>query len=208
LKKLLLCFAAGLTALSLGLGIFYAGEFLVSLFQTSEQETAETREIVTIEPEKIPIEDLVYPKAMQTEVSSDRSEGEIFYYGGEYLVIGEIAEGFEDCENLEIETEKYEETAEDNSWKSILIPPNGKFFISDEKHIKFDNIYIANRQIAFQTEIKNGIMYQFTGNFTKTEEIKIGDYTYYSVLEGKLSKIQNGKQIAVTDVNFESLPGC
>jgi hypothetical protein len=56
--------------------------------------------------------------------------------------------------------------------------------------------------------MENGIRYEFIGNFTKGKEIKIGDYTHYSVLEGKLSKIKNGKQIAVTDVNFEALPGC
>ena len=63
LKKFLLCFAAGLTALGLGLGIFYTGEFLVAFFQTSAEETVElSRTVETVDPQKIPVEELIYPK--------------------------------------------------------------------------------------------------------------------------------------------------
>ena len=70
-KRLLICFAAGLTALGVGLGIFYAGEFVVSIFQTKEK--VEIVETVAVEPERFSVEELTYPKLAALRTGTGRN---------------------------------------------------------------------------------------------------------------------------------------
>jgi hypothetical protein len=205
LKKILLCFAAGLTALGLGLGIFYAGEFLVSIFQTSEMEKVETREIAMIEPKQIPVEELVYPKAAETETEEIETEEENdeFYVSNFYYIIGDAPKGFENCKNLTIQTTEFVTDSEGNYVDAFPIPPRGSVFQDYEKpQFNLARLSIINRDFSFETETRNKISYQFIGKFIDGETVRQDESTDNAYLTGKLTKMKNGKKIAEQDVKF------
>ena len=215
MKKFILCFAAGLTALSLGLGIFYTGQYLVSSFQSSEQETGvKTNRTELVEPAKIPVEELIYPKPVVVEQKFEETEKEAakenyeFYPGGSYYIIGDAPKGFENCKYFTIETSKLVTDSDGSYIDGFPIPPKGYFTLGNEKEIAFTHLSIANKEIAFETERKGGISYQFVGKFIGGEELEIGDYTYYVVLIGKLTKLKNGKKISEQEVKFGVEDSC
>ena len=74
MKKIIISIAAGFATLSLGLAIFYTGQFIVSMFQTSEENAIETVKVEEIEPQVIPVEELIYPKPAQTETNEQETE--------------------------------------------------------------------------------------------------------------------------------------
>ena len=219
IKIYLLRFAIGLTAFIFGISIFSVGQYFQSVFQTKEQKA---ESVAPFKVEQVKIEELIYPPRDVEEVktpvteqaaanieSEEKTEYE-FDGGGDYYIIGDLPKGFKDFDTLSITTKDYENMSEENNWQGVSIPPQGSIFTKTE--FKFIRINIANKQIAFETELKKGVRYQFVGNFIAEEEInyqsKYGyEVTKYAVLNGHLIKMRGGKKVAESEVKF-ALGGC
>jgi hypothetical protein len=209
LKKFILCFAAGLTALSLGLGVFYAGEFLVSIFQTSE--TVEAKAIETVEPEKIPVEELIYPKiSAQTEDTKQKSEDKVHEFDptGEYYLIGGGEKQFQDFDGFYIKSMNFEEDFSANLWIQESNLPEGYLFNEAGKKLKFNRFFVTEQQIYFETVSKNGISYRFEGKFIEAKEVEYKDGKEWAHIEGYLIKLRNGNEIVQRIAHYTIYPGC
>lgn len=210
-KKLLLCFAAGLTALGAGLGIVYAGEFVVSVFQPNETFVeveeqiyfpTENERLASLNP--IPIKDLIYPPpATYEQETVETEEDNEFDPHNSYYMIGDPPKGFEDCKNLGIATKEVVTDSEGSFVDAYPIPPRGSVFEDYEKPaFKFTGISIYNGKIAFATESRNKISYRFIGNFIEGEEVEIDGIVNLAYLTGTLTKLKNGKKLAEKDVKY------
>lgn len=209
IKKILLCFAAGLTALSLGLGIFYAGEFVVSMFQTNEK--VEIVETVAVEPQIVPVGDLIYPQQpVQIEPKEEENESndEEFDPTGNYALIGDAGKGFQNYNWFRINVLDYEQDPETDRWVYKSTIPKGYMFNEAEEELKFVRLFISEKHIAFETERKNGISYRFEGNFIKEKEVEYDGDIYNANVEGVLIKLKNGKEIVRQKRYFNHFIGC
>ncbi len=209
LKKLLLCFAAGLTALSLGLGIFYAGEFLVSIFQTNE--TVEIVKTVAVEPQMVPVEDLIYPKVTteaDKEETKEESEDSKFDPTGEYYLIGGADKQFQEFYGLYIKTMDFEEDFDTNRLIQESNLPDGYIFKDAGKELRFNRFFSADKQIYFQTVSKNGISYRFEGRFIEPKEVEYKGEKEWAHIEGYLIKLENGNVIVQRIAYYTHYSGC
>ncbi len=211
-KKLLLCFAAGITTLGVGLGIVYAGEFVVSVFQPNEAVEIEKQNNFPSEKEKlasldpIPLKDLIYPfspLATYEQETAETEEDNEFDPHNSYYMIGDPPKGFEDCKNLAIATKEFVTDSDGSFVEAYPIPPRGSVFEDYEKPaFKFTGISIYNGRIAFATESSNKISYRFTGNFILGEELESDGIVNLAYLTGKLTKLKNGKKLAEKEVKY------
>jgi hypothetical protein len=214
IKNYLFRFAVAVVAFISGLGIFNLGQYFQSVFQTKQQKIESA---APVKNEQIRIEELIYPPRNVEEVKTPISEQTVtnteseekaeyeFDAGGDYYIIGDLPKGFKDFDTLSITTKNYESVSEENNSQGISIPPEG--FVLTKKEFKFARINIADKQIAFKTETKKGISYKFVGKFIN-EEIKLGEYSDYAVIEGSIIKMHDGKKIAESKVKLGAVHGC
>ena len=224
LKIYALWFVVALTAFGLSLGLIEIGRYLQTAFSSEAKNEAKKDEAKKEESVgTVTIEEITYPPRVVnlTTVpvveqpapvieSKENTENE-FYADGDYYIIGKLPKGFRDFEILSIVTRDYENASEENNYEGAPIPPKGFFLI--KKEFNFTRINIANRQIAFETEAKKGVSYQFAGEFIEGEAIEVKDkdgyeYTDYVVLKGRLKKMRDGKKIAESEVKFAIMHGC
>lgn len=220
MKIYLFRFAVAAAAFVFGISVFSVSQYFQSLFSAKEQKT---ESIAPVKIETVNIEELVYPPRNieqaenpvieQTEsTGSSVKENEYeFNAEGDYYIIGDLPKGFKDFDTLSISTKNYENISEENNWEGVPIPPTG--YVFTKKEFKFVRINIANAQIAFKTETKKGISYEFVGEFIEEEKIEFKDkngeeYTQHAVLKGRLKKMRDGKQIAESKVKFGISEGC
>ena len=215
IKIYLFHFAAAITAFIFGISIFSVGQYFQSVFQAKEQKTEIA---MPVKVELMRIEELIYPPRNVEEVKTPVSEqtvtnteseekiGYEFDAGGDYYIIGDLPKGFKDFDTLSITTKNYENLSEENYWEAVSIPPEG--YVLTNKEFKFVRINIADKQIAFKTGTRKGISYKFVGKFIDEEEIKLGEYSDYAVIEGSLIKMHDGKKIAESKVKFGAVHGC
>ena len=219
MKKIILSIAAGFATLSLGLAIFYTGQFIVSMFQTSEQSNAvETVKAEEIKPQEVSLDELIYPKkSVQTETNEQvtettEPEDESDKYGfdptGEYYLIGGAKKGFQDFDGFYIKTANYKDDPETGSWIQEAITPEGYLYNEAGKELKFVRLFISEKHISFETVSNKGISYRFEGKFIEGKEVKYNDEKDYAVIEGWLIKIENGKDIARRIAHFGYVSGC
>ena len=210
IKTYLFLPAVAVATFLFGISIFFAGQFFQKIFSAKEQKIEPSAQL---KADPVAVENLVYPpKLMLLETpvieqaeNKDNAEQENEYEfdaTGDYYLIGSTPKGFEDFENLMIETRDYENVSEENNWLGAPIPPKGRAYLGWEKRLELVRLNIANKQISFETEKKNGISFQFIGKFIDGEKIEMEEYTDYAVLEGKLIKVKNGKKIAERNVKF------
>lgn len=215
IKVYLLWMAVAFIAFIFGISIVSSERYFQSFF------SAKTEKTELVEPakiEEINLNKIIFPprKVEQTEISGtpmmdkkDDSEKEtesVFDAEGGYYIIGKLPKGFKDFESLSITTKDYRKASAENDWEGIPIPPEGSVFM--KKEFKFVRLNIADKQISFETESKKGISYKFVGKFIAEEEIKIGEYPEYAVLEGSLIKMRDGQKIAESKVKFGVMSEC
>jgi len=205
LKNYLFRLAAILTAFMLGVGFFNAAQYQPSIFQTPETAEAQPlvkQETVFVPPRPVPTVIFAAPETVAD--SKEETEAELDA-GDEYYIIGDLPKGFKDFDILDITTRNYENLNAENDYQGTPIPPEG--YVLTKKKFKLVRINIANRQITFETEAKDGISYKFVGKFIDEEPI-IGVYTSYAVLEGRLVKMRAGKKVAESEVKLGRVGGC
>jgi hypothetical protein len=208
--------AVALTAFGLSLGLFEIGRFLTADSQPKTEEVKTTQPVEKELPAILSPEVAVFPPGVEQTptISPTETEEKTVYEfdgGNDYYIIGKLPKGFRDFENLSIVTRDYENASEENNYEAVPIPPKG-FFLT-KKEFNFTRIKIANKQIAFETEAKNGVSYQFVGEFIEEEAIEVKDkdgneYTDSAVLKGRLKKMRDGKMIAESEVKFAIMHGC
>lgn len=215
LQKYFLCLAVALAAFGLSLGLIDIGRYLRTAFSAEAKKEEPARTLT--------VEEITYPpRVVESEISqvaeqpspvieSEENTAPEFYPDGDYYIIGDLPKGFKDFETLSIVTVNYVKASEEDNYQYVPIVPKG--FVEAKKEFNFTRINIANKQIAFETEAKNGISYQFFGEFVEEEEIKIKakdgeEYTEYAVLKGRLKKMRDGKKIAESEVKLAYMHGC
>ncbi len=215
IKIYLLRLAVAVAAFIFGISIFSVERYFQFVYQTKQQKI-ESAEPVKVE--QIRIEELIYPPRDVKEVKTPVSEQTVantgseektdyeFDAGGDYYIIGDLPKGFKDFDTLSIKTTDYKNASEENNWEGVSIPPEG--FVLTKKEFKFVRINIADKQIAFKTGTRKGISYEFIGKFIDEEEIKLGEYSEYAVIEGSIIKMSDGKKIAESKVKLGAVHGC
>ena len=208
--------AVALTAFGLCVGLFEIGRYLTADSQPNAEEVKTVQSVEKELPDILPTEVAVFPPRVEQTptISPTETEEKTVYEfdaGNDYYIIGKLPKGFRDFENLSIVTRDYENASEENNYEAVPIPPKG-FFLA-KKEFNFTRINIANKQIAFETEAKKGVSYQFVGEFIEEEAIEVKDkdgneYTDYAVLKGRLKKMRDGKKIAESEVKFAIMHGC
>jgi hypothetical protein len=133
-----------------------------------------------------------------TENVEDEAESP-FDAEGYYYIAGELPKGFKDFESFNVRNKNYE--SEDESEYGKLIAPQGS--VDTGKEFNFRKISIGNDQIQFETESVKGIIYSFSGYFTKTRNfVYLEPEEKLEVLEGRLIKKRGGKKIAEAQMKF------
>lgn len=213
IKIYLLWMAVAVLTFVFGISVFSVGRYIQSFFsakvQTTElAEPAKVEEInvdaIIFPPRKIEQTETSITPMMEKTVDSEKETEYEFDAEGNYYIIGDLPKGFKDFDALSITTNSYE-----NGYNDTTIPPEGSIFI--KKEFKFVRINIGNKQIAFVTETKKGISYEFIGEFIEEKIKHTTNYGYEitenAVLKGRLKKMREGKKVAESEVHF-ALGGC
>lgn len=210
--------AAALTAFALGVGIFNAGQYLQSFFQTTETATTVERETLSVPARPAPTvvfeisEPRGYGYAVVEAPAATEEKEPAFNPDGDYYIVGILPKGFKDFNDLSVTTRDYENASEENNYEGAPIPPEG--FIYAGKKFEFKRININGKQISFETETIKGISYKFVGEFIVDVEevIKYRDangnkIAESAMLKGRLTKMRDGKKTAEIKAHFAA-GGC
>ncbi len=147
---------------------------------------------------------LNYEEDQLTSPKVDETNSAYFDPEGYYYFLDDAPKGFEDFKQFNINNKNFDVNPKDRNYGE-LITPNGSMILINDKsqgtYIRFENLEISNGKIRFHAEGKNGISYEFNGEFP----VKGNFYTLdenAKVLEGVLTKKEYGKTIAESRVNF------
>lgn len=123
---------------------------------------------------------------------------------GSYYLLDEAPEGFEDFKQFNIFNKRLDVDPRDRSYGE-LVKPAGYVFLSNEKkhstYTFFKKLDIEDDKIYFEALSVKGISYEFSGEFA----VKGNFYTLdqdAEVVEGILTKKENGETVAESRVNF------
>ncbi|HRH45512.1 MAG TPA: hypothetical protein PKY82_27990 [Pyrinomonadaceae bacterium] len=190
IKVYLFRLIAGVVTLTLGIGIYFIWQALITV-----------NPIVKVTP--VIESSQTVSEIKQSENEAVENTEDEFYPDGEYYLITDSLENFEDLDNLQIEAHEYITKKDGTSdWKPI--PPKG-YFLRKSK-FKFTRIAIANREISFETQKIKGISYKFTGYYPKN--LSFNDGEDFVAIQGVLSKYKDGKKISEMEVKFREIDGC
>ena len=183
LKVYFLRIALATVTFVFGVGLFSAGQYLKSFFETKPPEAAvavDKQEVVQVVP--------VTDKTAQTEEIPEEDYGN----GGIYEVIDDLPDEFADFSSIEIIDRDFETVGKEYPYGKP-IPPEG--FLETKQTYKLRRISVSRQKLSFETETKKGISYKFAGEFTDDHETS-------AILKGRLTKMRDGKKIADGDFRF------
>ena len=188
----------GLTALFLGLGIYFVWQKISA--QTVSAIPALVKPVAASSPIFVPLPPLEKTNLVNEEAKTEEETESEFYPDGNYYTSEELPKSFRNIESLSIEANDWSNYGESENYDPK--PMLAKGFLQGDTEYKFVKISINNRLISFETEKKNGISYTFVGEFPKeSADGASGD------LKGVLKKFKDGKQIAKSKVEFY-VSGC
>lgn len=190
-------FAVAAAAFGLAIGLIGVGRYLQNIWRTKPPEIAATR--LSVEKKTADFKKII--QNAEDEAAQNKADSEATYEfdgEGEYYIPGDIPKGFNEFGAIQIETRDWEADSDEFPCGKP-IPPQGHIFHKEKFHFK--RIGIANRQIALETENVKGISYKFAGSFLK-ESIYDEKNKASIMLEGRLTKLKNGKKIAESDLRL------
>ena len=214
LQKIILCVVIALTAFGASLGLLEIGSYLRAAFAPLKVEIKPLEPIQSPVVYPQPIPDFATPVVTPAE-ESEPEEAEPVDWGatGDYYIIDDKPNGFEEFLNLSIEDHVWS----DKSSKPIPIKPKGAIETDVGKTettriYNFSRINISGKKISLVSQAKKGVSYQFDGRFVD-EEIKLKsengeEYTETVYLKGRLTKWRDGKKIAEAKVRLSISHGC
>lgn len=206
--------------LTVALSALLFGLMWVGVYQYFTEKTLgeEVQSVVVKQTEQLAFDitnpESVLPIDFEEDKLSDPKEDEdnptYFDPEGRYYLL-EDSKIFGDFFLFTIQNKNFEVTSDDERFGDF-IPPQGTFLLEDTDKGKKDNcdmhdyfdipkIKIEDGKINFITKKKDGITYEFKGEFV----IKGNFYTLEldeKVLKGTLMKKKNGKIIAKEDLKF------
>ncbi len=196
-------FIIAFTAFVCGIGFFAVGRYFQTTFSAKEQKAELTAPVVEltapapiIEPAKVP----VVEQPIEAVENSEKNAESEFDVDGFYSIIGGLPKGFEDFEEININSIDYETASEENNFRGTIIPPEG--YVQAKKEFKLRKIGVSNKAMAFETEKVKSISYKFSGKFI--EKAPFWDFDPETpVLEGRLVKSKNGKKVAENNVRLQ-----
>lgn len=141
----------------------------------------------------------------EIEFNREQENAHEFDPTGSYSLDNEkVPKAFADIKFIDIATREYR--SENGKHSNTPVVPNGSIHTS--KEIRFNKIAVGDREIAFETQIVNGISYKFVGQFpSSSAAVTCESCEYPADLRGRLIKVKNGKVIAELDADFY-LQGC
>ncbi len=209
LKTILLNLIIG--TLTFAIGVAWIAVFRYFLESRSTSQT----ESIKMERSEFDINDpnSVLPIDFEEEKLSDPKEDEenLRYFDpeGRYYLLEE-SKTFGDFFLFTIANKNFEVESEDERFGDFM-PPQGTLLLEDsdsgedgcEMHDYFDipNIEIEDGKISFTTKTRNGISFEFNGEYL----VKGNFYTLEleeKVLKGTLTKKKNGKPVAEEELKF------
>ena len=215
IRKLLLNFAIGLSALFFGLAWVSVYQFFLDHSEKANTEIS-SEKIVASAKEAVQKPNLLieteHSQEYSTEVSDDiENEDETNYteqekfllkleIEGYYASIKETSDSLTDI-SMEIWLGDYDENFE----KWVVGAPNGHFEINN-KTFEFEKFHYSHGRLYFSTNKINGISYEFKGVYNK-RKIPGGEFDN-ELLDGELTKQKNGKTIKTDVVAFVWGIGC
>ena len=112
--------------------------------------------------------------------------------------------------------EKPPKVFEDVDWIALFavdakgrkVPLNGFIRLKDRYRGRFVNFFLVNpslkdRTLIFSTKVVRGVHYRFNGEFLKLENFQDGEI----VLQGRLVKFRNGKQVGEVNARYSYFAG-
>lgn len=138
-----------------------------------------------------------------TSPKMDETNEAYFDPEGYYYFLGDSPKGFEDFKQFNINNKNLDVNPKDRHYGE-LIKPNGSMILLDEKkgtYLRFENLEISNGKVHFDAQSKNGLSYEFDGEFLVRGNFYTLDENA-KVLEGVLTKKEYGKTVAESRVTF------
>jgi hypothetical protein len=187
LKVYFLRVALAFATFVLGVGLYGAGQYLKSFFETKPPKASvavEKQEVVKVVP--------VTDKSASTETEEeDYGNGGNFYIA---LDVEDLPKEFKDFGEIKIIDRLYDVDREKYP-EGIVIAPEG--YVEAKQKYKFTRISVSRKSLSFETEAKKGISYKFVGEFDNDDETA-------TVFKGRLTKMRDGKKLASERFNFEA----
>lgn len=208
MKTLALNITVAVLALLFGLAWVAAYQFfLVGEITPTASQQVEKVEFDISDPDSVlPID---YEEEKLSDPKEDESNPEYFDPEGRFHLLEE-SKMFEDFSLLTIQNKNLEVDSDDERFGE-LIPPEGTLLLADkdegadgcDMHDYFDipKIRIENGRMNFETKKRNGIIYEFKGEFIVKGNFYTLDF-YARVLQGTLTKKKNGKIVAKEMLKF------
>ncbi len=205
-------FVIGVSTLVFGLAwvgvfnLFFGNSFITLNHSCPADNSVKVTEVEQTEEIKFDINDpesvlpIDYKEDKLTSPKVDEDNPEYFDPEGKYFLLDETAEDFKDVSYLKIENKNFDVSQKDPRFGES-IAPKGSVVIDDKKQIELEKIKIADGKIKTESKEKDGIKYEFDGEFV----VKGNFYTLdenAQVLKGTLIKKRNGEVIAKGDVSF------
>lgn len=206
-------FVIGLTTLFLGLALVGIYNFFFGTVSTIEntngctaRKVEKVTEVNQPKPIKFDINDpesvlpIDYEEEKLTSPKVDENNPEYFDPEGKYFVLDDSGNELGDLSFIRIENKNFEVGAKDERF-GAPINPKGSLAVNEENQYELEKINISDGKLQTETITKDGIKYEFTGEFV----VKGNFYTLDEnarVLKGTLTKKRNGEVISKDDVTF------
>ncbi len=200
-RNILLNLTVGFSALLFGLAWVGVYQFFVgdetgpATIEVSETTNFDINNPESVLPIDFEEDKLTSPNADETNEDAFDPEGYYFFDNEE--------KGLEDFFYITIKNKNFD-TDPANENFGDLMPPRGFVILQgdeDVEYIDFETIKIADGKLQFETMNRNGISYEFDGEYL----VKGNFYTLdvnEKVLQGTLVKKEDGKTVAKKDLKF------
>ena len=185
-----------------------SGDYHIYVFPTTSGTVPYTLE-VTILAENQSRQNAQQPPASAPTNKPPASGREPSYQfdagNGAYVFDGKAPKGFENLDALEFPGVLLNLSPDGSRVQSVASNPQANVFLKRGRQFKAQRVTLTGDQISFETESVGGISYQFTGKFIKgsVDRNELLDAT----LQGRLTKLQNGKKIAEAQMSFFQVQG-
>jgi hypothetical protein len=196
LKVYFLRIALAVATFVFGVGLFNAGQYLKSFYQTKTPKVEASAVVHKNEFLRVPV---ISEFTAQTE-QAETPEPD-YGNGGDYYIADEERKEFKDFESLEIIDRIYEGIDDEKYPYGKPIPPKG--FVQATRKYKFTRVSISRTNFAFETEAKKGISYKFIGEFVDESDPSKEFNSDTSIeFRGRLTKMLDGKKISSGKFSF------
>lgn len=207
ISRYLFMLATGTAAFAVGFGWVSIAKYLLDEAPSADADMCfyePSAQPVALDTTSFTVSDVETVKAIE-----EKKRG--FDPEGYYAISGKDPKGFERFAYFAIVNKDWE----NSSFEIVSKAPEGWVVTVDSNYVRSNDlvmksISIGEGKLFFETETMDGVSYKFAGdfiergNFTDMEKSydEDGYYVEPEVLEGVLTKIQNGKEISTEKLRY------